>query len=109
MTMTVMAQQAAERNSRAKESEPKQIIAEWPINRREHARVSIENYRGTWLCDIRKWFETADGERRPGLQGIALNVAQLPQLARAIADAQSTAREHGLITDNVEGTNDRPR
>jgi hypothetical protein len=100
--MTVMAQPAAERNSNQENSDTQRIVAEWPINQREHVRVAIEYYRGIWLCDIRKWYENKAGGRSPGRQGIALNVAHLPRVAQAIAAAQSIAREHGLIADTAK-------
>jgi hypothetical protein len=68
------------------------IIAEWAINRREHVRVSIEQFKGTWLINIRKWFEV-DGQMRPGKQGIALNIKHLPQLAEAMIRARLVATE----------------
>jgi hypothetical protein len=42
------------------------VIAEWPLNRRERARISIEQFNGTWLINARKWFEADDGSLRPG-------------------------------------------
>lgn len=78
------------------------IIAEWPINRRgEAARVSIEFYKGTWLINLRKWFESENGEMRPS-KGLALSVKHLPQLAAAIPKALAIAQERGLIAPEGE-------
>jgi hypothetical protein len=73
------------------------IVAEWALNKRETLRVSIELYRGTWLINVRKWFEGADGELRPGNKGIALGLRHLPQLQEAVTKALSFARERGLV------------
>jgi hypothetical protein len=73
------------------------IIAEWAINRRDRVRVSIEQFNGTWLVNIRKWFESDDGEIRPGKQGIALGIRHLPQLTEAVNTAVSAANERQLI------------
>jgi hypothetical protein len=72
-------------------------ITEWPLNNRgEVVRVSIDNFKGTWLISIRKWFKADDGQMRPG-KGLAMGAKNLPRLADAIDQALSTARERGLI------------
>jgi hypothetical protein len=53
------------------------IIDEWPINRRENVRISVEKYKGVDLVSIRKWFKAEDGLLLPGKAGIALNVKHL--------------------------------
>jgi hypothetical protein len=81
------------------------IIAEWPLNRRERLRVSIEQYNGTWLFNVRRWFEADDGSMRPGKRGFAIGVKHLPQIAEATAKALAQARARGLIHDAAaEGT-----
>ena len=40
-------------------------IVEWPIKRGETCRVSIENYKGTWLISLCKSLQSDDGELRP--------------------------------------------
>jgi hypothetical protein len=73
-------------------------IAEWIINnRRERVRVSIEQFKGVHLVNVRKWFEAEDGSLRPGKAGIALNVKHLPQLTEAVIKALSVASERELI------------
>jgi Transcriptional Coactivator p15 (PC4) len=73
------------------------IVAEWPINSRETARVSIELYNGTWLINSRKWFKAENGEWRPTKQDIALSTKHLPQFVEAVTKALSIARERGLL------------
>jgi len=72
-------------------------VAEWQLNRRECIRVSIEQFKGTWLINIRKWFDADDGTIRPSKDGIALRVKHLPQLSDAITRALATAIERGLV------------
>jgi len=106
--MQVMTRQEPHRNSES-DSEAG-IIAEWPINKRETARVSIELYKGAWLINFRKWYEAEDGELRPTRHGVALGVRHLPRLADAINQALSIARERGLVAADGEGeNNDIPR
>jgi hypothetical protein len=73
------------------------IIAEWPLNSREHLRVSIEKFNGFDLINIRKWFKAEDGELRPGRHGIAVQVKHLPHLAAALTKALALATERDLI------------
>jgi hypothetical protein len=79
------------------------IIAEWPLNRREHLRVTLQRYRGVELIAVRKWFFGDDDTLRPGNGGITLNVKHLPQLTDALAKALAEARARGLVTAADEG------
>jgi Transcriptional Coactivator p15 (PC4) len=73
------------------------LITEWPLNNRgETVRVSIDNFKGTWLISIRKWFKADDGQMRPG-KGLAMGAKNLSRLAAAIEQALSTARERDLL------------
>jgi Transcriptional Coactivator p15 (PC4) len=67
------------------------IVAEWMINKRESVRVSVEQYKGVDLVNIRKWFKAEDGSLRPGKAGIALNVKHLPRLTEAMTMALSAS------------------
>jgi hypothetical protein len=75
------------------------LVAEWALNFRmsERVRVRLERYRGTWLVDVRRWFETEGGEVRPTKAGIAFGVKHLPKFADAIATALAEARKRGLV------------
>jgi hypothetical protein len=79
------------------------LVAEWPLNNRgEQVRVSIENYKGSWLISVRKWFKIDDGQMRPG-KGLAMSAKNLPRLATAIEHSLATARDRGLIPADEEG------
>jgi hypothetical protein len=79
------------------------IVAEWPLNRREHLRVTLQRYRGVDLVGVRKWFFGDDDSLRPGKNGITVNIKHLPQLADAITKALAEARARGLVADADEG------
>jgi Transcriptional Coactivator p15 (PC4) len=103
-TMTI-AQEAPRRNSsrsNADEIEPI-LIAEWPINRGEIVRVSIKNYKGIWLIDVRKFFEGGDGEFNPSSKGITVSIRHLNRISSALTDALTVARQRGLIPSDREG------
>lgn len=101
--MSTFSQEAPQRNSHQGRSDGNEaiVIADWPIKRGETARVSIENYKGTWLISLRKWFEAEDGQMRPG-KGMSLSVKHLPRVAEAMGIALATARERGLIPADQE-------
>jgi hypothetical protein len=101
--MTILTQSAPQDNRQHTASNPDVVIvAEWPLNKRERLRVTIELFNGVWLINSRKWFETENDEWRPGKQGIALGIRHLPQFSEAVAKALSIARERGLIAVDGE-------
>ena len=60
-------------------------------NCREILRVSIDEFRGHTLLNLRTWFRTDSGEWRPGRQGVALRVQVLPELRAALEAATIAA------------------
>jgi hypothetical protein len=70
------------------------LIVEWSLNNRgETARVSIENYKGTWLISLRKWFKIDDCQMRPG-KGLAIGAKNLDH-ATTIAPLAGVGIEGG--------------
>jgi hypothetical protein len=107
--MTLVTQDAPQGNRRSPCSDSDSVIvAEWPLNKAETARVAIERYKGVWLINIRKWYEGDDGELRPG-KGIALGVKHLPRLAESINKSLIIARERGLIAPEQDREGDAAR
>jgi hypothetical protein len=92
--MTVIAQDASQGNRQRPKSDNLEplIVAEWPLNQRESARVMIERFKDSWLVSCRV---SGGGELRPSKHGIALSVKH--QLAAAMASSCQIARERGLI------------
>jgi hypothetical protein len=81
------------------------IIAEWPVNKRERVRVSIEKFKGVDLINLRKWFlADNDDTLRPGKGGIALNVKHLPKLVDAIVKALAVAMAQALCANHLPMT-----
>jgi hypothetical protein len=75
------------------------VVAELPKNRRETLRVALDRYGGMDLIDIRVCVEltAACHVQTPTKKGVSLNIAQLPALRQALADAEARARELGLL------------
>jgi hypothetical protein len=80
-----MAQREAEGNSGRAQSNDPVIIAEWPLTRGERLRVSVEEFKGSRLVSIRKWFVAEGGDLRPTSRGISLAVRHLQRYASASA------------------------
>jgi hypothetical protein len=72
-------------------------------NHAEHMRVDLSEYKGHPLINVRIWQTGSDGIDRPTTKGVALGIRKLPELARAIAKAESRAREIGLLDGSEAG------
>jgi Transcriptional Coactivator p15 (PC4) len=74
------------------------IVAEFWANRRgESVRVQLREFEGHALVDVRRHFTAADGVLRPTKKGLSLAIPRLPDLAKAINQAVTKARELGLL------------
>ena len=75
------------------------LIAAIRRNAREEIRVTLGQWNGSPVFGIRAWFKASDDTMRPSKDGVTLRAALLPDLARALADAERQARSDGLLTD----------
>ena len=55
-------------------------------NAREEVRVSVDEFKGMQLLNVRVWFMGEDGQMRPGKQGVAVRLEMAGELARAIGE-----------------------
>jgi hypothetical protein len=62
------------------------IVEEFPKNLKETLRISLTEYQGHSLCEIRAWYPSVDG-MKPG-KGISLQRSQIPLLVRALRKAE---------------------
>ena len=83
-------------------------IARFSKNRREEVRVGLDEFNGHRLVTVRAWVIGGgkDGGSIPTKNGLALRVAQLPQLIAALAVVEKEARSAGLLTDDAAGGGD---
>jgi Transcriptional Coactivator p15 (PC4) len=75
----------------------KKIFGEWPLKNGEWMRVSVENYEGYDLVQVRRWARDSEGEPRPTRKGIAIGINQLRRVLRALQSVLEHAREIGLL------------
>jgi hypothetical protein len=67
-------------------------------NSRETLRLEVSEYRGKVLLNTRIWYLPTEGaELRPGRDGWAMDIAKLPEIAKAFANLETDARAAGLL------------
>jgi hypothetical protein len=83
-------------------AEPVEIAKFWKNRRRnESVRVSLSEYEGHVLINVRVYCTGTDGIDRPTPKGVAMGIRKLPELARALAKAEGQAKALGLIDDEA--------
>ena len=75
------------------------VMAEWRRSQTERIQVTLKNFRGRNVIVLRTWWKDEDGKDRPGRDGITLDVAHVPKLARAFKRAHKQAKKAGLIDE----------
>jgi hypothetical protein len=81
-------------------SEPVEIAKFWKNRRRvESIHVSLSEYEGHALVNVRIYATGTDGIDRPTQKGVAMAVRKLPELARALVKAEAQARSLGLLDE----------
>lgn len=74
------------------------IIAKIEKNKSEEVVISLEQFRGHNLLDIRSYADFDNsGERRPTKKGITLRVSAIPELLEALNLAHAEAKSRGFI------------
>jgi hypothetical protein len=66
-----------------------QVIEFWERNKRELLRLTVSEYRGQKLVDLRVWFKREDGEYAPSQKGIAIKPELLDEVIAALKTAQA--------------------
>ena len=69
------------------------LIAAIEKNTRESLRVTLDDFKGHRLVNMRVWFKANDGEMRPENSGIAIKIEKLEELLSALAKAKTEAIE----------------
>jgi hypothetical protein len=74
-------------------------VSEWPRNKRESIRITLDNYKGRAVVSLRTWYKNECGVDRPGRAGITLDVSHTPKLAKGFARAEARARKRGMLEE----------
>lgn len=62
----------------------------------ECLRVTVDEYRGRMLVDIRVWYVAPGGEWKPGRSGVSLRPEQLAQVVQALMLAARAVDPQGV-------------
>lgn len=82
---------------------PITIAKFWKNRRRnESLHVSLSEYEGHCLINVRIYATGTDGIDRPTPKGVAIGIGKLPELAKAINSALAKAQEIGLLKNGGE-------
>ncbi|KAK3360232.1 transcriptional Coactivator p15-domain-containing protein [Lasiosphaeria hispida] len=74
----------------------------WEIGNKR--RVSASSFKGAVLVNIREYYQTPDGEDKPGKKGISLNINQYRELLKIIPELNEQLRAQGEEIANPDGS-----
>jgi hypothetical protein len=81
--------------------EPIEVAKWWKSRRRDIAIVvSLSNYEGVNIVNVREYFTDRAGCMKPSTRGLAMGVRNLPEFSKALRKALERARELDLLPDN---------
>lgn len=74
------------------------IVHQFAKNATEEVRVSLTEFKGHKLIDLRIYFEPEDGgERRPTKKGITVDVGLYPEFKRALLKLEKELLKEKLL------------
>ena len=83
----------------------KKLIETIPKNEPEEICVSLTEYRGYDLCDVRVYCERYSGDEWIATKKVlSLSVAKLPELIAALQQAEAEAGAAGLLKEDEVAT-----
>jgi hypothetical protein len=75
-----------------------QTVSIFAKNKFQEVRVGIREFKGNDLVDIRIWTMTQAAEKMvPTAKGVTVNVHLLPQLLKALQDAEKILKESKML------------
>ncbi len=79
-------------------------VYQFAKNTTEEVRVSLTEFKGHKLIDVRIYYEPEDGgERRPTKKGITIDVSLYPELKKALLQVEKElVKEHLLEVELLE-------
>jgi hypothetical protein len=77
--------------------EASQLVAQFEKNSKEEVRVSIDDFRGRKIINMRVYYRSDNGQWLPGRQGLALGVDRYRDLAEAMLKVGEALQAQGLL------------
>jgi len=74
-----------------------QLVAQFEKNAKEEVRVSIDDFRGRKIINMRVYYRSDNGQWLPGKQGLALAVDRYRDLADAVLRVGEELQAQGLL------------
>jgi transcriptional coactivator p15 (PC4) len=74
-----------------------EVVASFEKNSREEVRISIDDFRGRKIINIRVYYRSESGTWSPGKQGLALSVDRYRDLAEATLRLGEKLQADGLL------------
>ena len=78
-------------------ADEREVVAKFEKNSREEVWVSIDEFRGRKIINLRVHYRSETGDWLPGKQGLALSVERYRDLAEAILQLGEKLRADGLL------------
>jgi predicted phosphoadenosine phosphosulfate sulfurtransferase len=75
-----------------------EVITQFEKNATEVVRVSLTEFRGHKLIDMRVYYSDDEGQYRPTKKGVSLSVSLYTDFKQAIQALEKTLLERKLIT-----------
>jgi len=73
-----------------------EVIATFEKNSLEEVRVSLTEFKGKALIDLRVYYQPEDGEeKRPTKKGITISPEKFPELKKAILALEKALQKQG--------------
>jgi predicted phosphoadenosine phosphosulfate sulfurtransferase len=77
-----------------------EVIAQFEKNATEVIRVSLAEYRGRKLIDVRVYYSDDEGQYRPTKKGVSLTAERYTDFKRALLTLERVLLERNLITQS---------
>ena len=78
-------------------------VASFEKNSREEVRISIDDFRGRKIINIRGYYRSESGTWSPGKQGLAISIDRYRDLAEATLRLGEKLQADGLLLSGQKG------
>jgi hypothetical protein len=78
-------------------SQSNHVVGTYEKNSKEEVRVSVDDFHGRQMINIRVFYKSAEGEWLPGRQGISISPEHYRELAEALVKAGEILAARGVL------------